>query len=127
MKKLVLTLVVCMSLTLFSFTNSTEAGVQMIGRDLYKVDTSARFSSEDQNLITKTIQKQYNISDVALREAYANGGMTLQAQSRNWIVDTKINRDFIDTKAIVWNATRLTEAEAAEARVLSARIATYLN
>ena len=126
MKKLVLTLVVCMSLTLFSFTNSTEAGVQRIGRDLYQVD-SARFSTADQGLITKTVQTKYNISDVALREAYANGGMTLQAQARGCILDNKISRDIINTKFVVWDNARLSDVEAAEFRTLSARIATYLN
>lgn len=126
MKKLVLTSVVCLSLTLFSFTKSTEGGVQRVGRDLYNVTAEARFNSADQSLINKTLQTHYNISDVELRRAEANGGLTLEAKAgkailqKTWIYIALVRENFV-----VWDNARLTPAEQSEFTALSRKISAY--
>ncbi|MBC8643604.1 hypothetical protein [Flavobacterium lindanitolerans] len=126
MKKLVLTSLTCLSLTLFSFTKSTEAGVQRIGRDLYDVTRDTRFSSEDQTVINRTLQTKYNISDVELKRAMANGGMALQAQAGKAILnETWLNIALVHKNFVVWDNARLSDAEMAEFTSLSRRIAAY--
>jgi|GEM_PF-5744470 len=126
MKKLVLSSVACLSLTLFSFTKSEDSGVQRVGRDLYDVTTEARFSQTDQGLINRTLQTKYNISDVELKRAVANGGLKLQAQAGKAILDeTWLNIALVHRKFVVWDNARLSELEAAEFASLSRSISTY--
>lgn len=103
MKKFILPALIVGTLTLFSFTKPTGGGVQKIAKNLYLIEKGADINEEDANLINKSIQLAYKISDVELKQI-SSTGMDMKALAGKAIFSKKWNvLSLLDEHFVVWD------------------------
>lgn len=101
MKKIILPALLVGGLTLFSFTKSTNGGVNAAGKNLEQKATGLKFAQQN-NTFTKNLGADYDLSKTELVESSTKNGIK-DEMKRSWILKSKLSLSIFDANFLFWD------------------------
>lgn len=101
MKKIILPALLVGGLTLFSFTKSTNGGVNAAGKNLEQKATGLEFAQQN-NKFNKDLGGNYDLSKTELVESRTKNGIK-DEMKRSWILKSKLSLSIFDANFIFWD------------------------
>lgn len=111
MKKFILPALLVGSLTLFSFTKPTDAGVKRVAKNLFSVQRETAFSDCDRDLLNYAIKSTYKITDLQLEQAGSSGIELKQTAGKAIMSRVWINIAIMYENFVVWDIASNSEVE----------------